>query len=710
MSLSKKLLVVVSAAVSIPIAHSQAVDTSDWVCEYCPFESGRRSDISAGASQVSDDSAHLGDATGYSESGTYANLDGDGSIVSDRHQLQWQVEDLGLDSRFVELQGGRQGSYEYTLAYRQLPHTQYFTTDTILVQSAADTLSLPDGWIRAPQTSGFAALDDSLVQRDIESERRTLQLGGRYLATSRLQFSAQIRRQEQDGLRVNGGSYFTQSSLLPAPFDFTTDTVDVGVRYAGDNGFLSLGYFLSEFDNSLHELRWENPFTGAAGAEFAAQAQAPGNSFQQLRLNGNYRLTQYDTVIAFTGAVGQLDQDATFLPYTTNSNLNVAPLPRSQLDGDVATANLAVSVASRINDRIRVRAGYRYDERDNQTPVATWSRVIADTFLSGEAETNTPYSFKRTALSGALDFDAFDTVRVSGGVDRQIIDRDYQEVAEQTEDTGWGRLRWRPQDVIQVDIKGGVSERDIDLYDETFASGLGQNPLLRKYNLAYRYRRFGEMTVSATLPESPVSITLTGLFADDDYAKSRLGLTSGDDIRLAADLSWSISETASVYVSGGYENLESTQAGSESFATEDWQAENSDDFYTAAAGFHMRQIAGKFDLQLDYTRSEGASEITLDSASTGLSQFPDLESTFDYLRLRLDYDRSEKMQWNVDIRYQRFLAEDWALEGVGPATIPVILTMGAQPYDEKSLIFGIGFRYRMGAATTASGSGGQDDE
>ena len=693
----KKILLIVTAFAIAAKAHSQAVDTSEWVCEYCPFESGQRSDISAGASQVSDDAAHLGDATGYSESGTYANLDGDGSFVSDNHQLRWQVEDLGLDSRFAELQGGRQGTYEYKVAYRQIPRTQYFTTDTIFVQSAADTLSLPEAWVRAPQTSGFTALDDSLVSRDIESERRTLELGGRYLASSRLHFSADFRRQEQDGLRVNGGSYFTQASLLPGPFDFATDTVDFGVRYAGDNGFLSLGYFLSEFDSSLDELRWENPFTGAAGADFAAQAQAPDNSFQQLALNGNYRLEQFGTVIAFTGAVGNMEQDASFLPYTTNSNLVVAPLPRTNLGGDVNTTNLAVSATSKVTSKARVRMSYRYDERDNQTPQDTWTRVIADTFVSGEAETNTPYSFKRSAFSAGADVDLFETLRVSGGYDRITMDRDFQEVAEQTEDTGWGQLRWRPDEIIQLFVKGGVSERDIDHYDESIATSVGQNPLMRKYNLAYRYRRFGEMTVSMTLPESPVSVTLNGLFADDDYAKSVLGVTSGDDFRLAADLSWAVSETASLYVSGGYENLESEQYGSESFASADWRAENSDDFYTAGAGFHMRQIAGKFDLQLDYTRSEGTSEITLDSATTGLSHFPDLESTLDYLRLRLEYDRSEKIQWTLDVRYQRFLAEDWALEGVGPATIPVILTMGANPYDEEAFIFGLGFRYRMGA-------------
>ena len=55
----------------------------------------------------------------------------------------------------------------------------------------------------------------------------------------------------------------------------------------------------------------------------------------------------------------------------------------------------------------------------------------------------------------------------------------------------------------------------------------------------------------------------------------------------------------------------------------------------------------------------------------------------------------------MDLRYQSFSAEDWALEGVGPATIPVVLTMGAQPYDDEVLIVGLGFRYQIGGTKSA---------
>jgi len=694
-------LVVISALVS-PVTFAQGIDTSEWACEFCPFESGQRADIAIGASSVSDDSAYFGDATGYSEEGVYANIDGDGSYSSEGHRLQWQVEDLGLDSRYAKLRGGRQGTFDYDLAYRQIPRYKYFTTDTIFQQSADGALTLPAGWVRAPLTSGFTELGTSLAPRDIESERRTLTIGGNYLTSGHFKFSANYRRQEQDGLKSIGGPYFSQSSLLPGSFDTITDAMDIGARYSGDRGFLLLAYHLSDFDNKNTELRWETPFTSAPGAEFGALAQAPDNTFQQVSISGSYGFAQNRTVASFSAAIGRLEQDQAFLPYTTNANLTVDPLPESNLDGEVNTTNLAFTLSSRAFSKSHIKLAYRYDERDNQTKQYDWNRVIGETFVSGDTEMNTPYSFERSTLNLSADYDLFDNVVIAGGYDRKTIDRDFQEVAEQTEDTGWGQVRWRPNGLFEVRLKGGASERDIDRYNEIVAAALGQNPLLRKYNLAYRYRRFGELTFSVSLPETPVSLTVTGLYSDDDYTQSMLGVTAGEEARLAADISWAVSETSSLYLTGGYENIESEQSGSEQFATPDWFAQNTDSFYTTGAGFRVRQIGGKFDLQIDYTRSDGNSEITMNSASGGLSYFPDLESTLDYLRLKLAYKRSDRLELTMNVRYQSFTTEDWGLEGVGPATIPVVLTMGANPYDDEVVIFGLGFRYLIGGTAESS--------
>ena len=198
------------AAMATSIANAQAADTSDWICEFCPFESGYRADYEIGATNVSDDSAYFGNASGYGDEGIYVNVDGEGTYTTDGHQLRWTLEDLGLDSRFAELEGGRQGSFDYNLAYREIPRQRFFTSYTIFQQTAADTLSLPGGWVSAPLTSGFTELDASLVQRNIESERSFLDIGGRYLLADRFRFSANYRRQDHDGVDLYSGASFTQ--------------------------------------------------------------------------------------------------------------------------------------------------------------------------------------------------------------------------------------------------------------------------------------------------------------------------------------------------------------------------------------------------------------------------------------------------------------------------------------------------------------------
>lgn len=685
-----------TALLAAAAASAQAPDTSSWACEYCPFEDGHRAEYEAGLSYASDDAARFGDAKGYDEQGAYPVIDGHGSYVTDRQQLRWLAEDLGLDSRHLAVSGGDQGRYAYSIDYRQLPQHLFDTTRTVFVQDSGAALSLPDDWIHAPTTSGFTSLESDLTGRDISSRRRVLEIAGSALPLDRFRVSAAYRRQERDGLDIRGGSYFTQSVLLPAPFEYVTDEAELSIRYATDNAVVKLGYFGSFFQNENLALTWQTPFTSAPGAGRGAMARSPDNAFQQLSLSGFWTIAAADTVLGFNAASGRIRQDEVLLPYTANSLLTTDPLPRGRLDGEVDTTNLALTLTSRPSAKLRLKLAYRLDDRDNGTSIDSWDRVIVDTFNSGDVEENTPYSFRKMRVSASGRYQLFDTVQVSGGVDRIERDRDFQEVAEQTEDSGWGMLHWRPNGYVDLRARGGSSERDIDRYDEDSAISLGQNPLMRKYNLAYRFRRFGELTLAATVPDKPVSMMLSAMYARDEYTQSRLGLTDSEDLSVAGDLSVSLTGDRYLYVHGGYENIEFNQVGSEQFAAPDWSADNTDRFRTVGGGFVWRKIRDRLDLTLDYTRAIGRTEISIVSAASGLSPFPDLESTFDSLRLRLSWQQSERLSLNAGLHYEGFTVEDWALAGVAPGTLPVVLTLGAEPYDYDVFLSSLGFAYRLG--------------
>jgi MtrB/PioB family decaheme-associated outer membrane protein len=695
------MLAILSSALIATVANTAPPDTSGWNCQFCPFVSGYQANVTAGGSYVSDDAAKFGDASGYDEEGGYVNLDGEGSFVSDGYQLSWYAEDLGLDSRVLEIEGGRQGSYGFNLGYRELPHRVFDTTSSVFAASGPHTLSLPGSWVPAPTTSGMTALTSSLSKQNIESDRRFIEFGANYLPSSRFKLFADYRQQQRDGVDIFGASTFTQASLLHRPLDYQTDEVDLGARYTMERGHLTLAYYGSFFQNKAIDLVWDNPFsfdpsTSLPGEGQGRHAQEPDNNFQQVTLSGSYGFSAMNTVIAFSAASGRGEQNDALLAYTINPGIAAGALPTSSLNAEVDTTNFAVTVTARPLPDARVKLAFRQDERDNQTPQLQWTRIITDTFVSGETELNTPYSFERSRLNLSADYKLFDTVRVSAGYDRTQTDREFQEVAKQTEDAGWGKVRWRPNSYLDITARGGASERDIDRYDETLAGSLGQNPLMRKYYLAYRYREFGELTASASFPEKPFAISVTAFYADDSYTHSQLGLTASEELRFAADLSWSISESASIYLTGGIEDIDGEQSGSELFSTPDWRATHADKFNNIGAGFRVDGIGDKVDLQLDYIRADGTSEINVASGAGGQSQFPDLESTLDSLRLKILYRWSDKLDAILQLRYESFSAEDWALQGVAPDTLPTILTIGAQPYDYEVWMVGIGFRYLIG--------------
>lgn len=679
----------------LPAVSGAQVDTSEWLCESCPFETGYRAGYEAGATLVSDEDARSGNATGYDSDGAYVNLDGAGNYVSDGYQLNWNVEDLGLDSRNLTIDGGRQGIYGFYAAFRELPYRRFDSTRTIFSTGPNNSLVLPSTWIPAGTTSAFSTLGASLQKQNIESDRQTAELGGHWVPNGAWQLFADYRHQTRDGIDITSGAGFTQASMLPRRIDFETNQVDLGIRYSLQHGNVSLAYYGSFFQNKNTALVWQTPFTAVPGATQLAMAQEPDNNFQQLSLSGNYQLDVWSTLVAVSAAVGRGEQDDSLLPYTGNPNITVASLPRNSLNGEVDTRNYALTVTSRPTSWARLKVSYRHDERDNTTAIDEWSRVITDLFPSGEVEQNVPYGFERSRLKLSANIRVMQGLRIAAGYDRSEIDRDYQEVAEQTEDSGWGQIRWRPSGWLDLRLRGGASKRDIDRYDETIATSLGQNPVLRKYNLAYRYREFAELTASIAFNNLPISLGGSLFVTDDSYTLSRLGIKSGDESRYTADINWAVTDNFSAFLMVGNESIDADQIGSAQSGEPDWRASHDDRFDNINVGFRWHEPDGKLDLRFDYSRGDGDTKILV-SSENGDSTLPKLSSTLDSLRVETAYRWSDKLDVTLELRYESFSTDDWALQNVAPDTLPTILTLGATPYDYDIWALGIGLRYFFG--------------
>jgi MtrB/PioB family decaheme-associated outer membrane protein len=690
------LAAAVTAALITPATALAQVDTSDWNCEYCPFDDGYSAEYEAGASHVSDDALRHGNGTGYDEKGAYAELGGEGRYFSNGTEVEWFADDLGLDSRLFALSAGRPGKYSIDFGYRAIPYRLFGSTSTVYTIGGGD-LSSPSAWTTAPTTSGFSDLGTSLQPVNIETDREILEFGLSYLPTRDVSTYAGFRRQQRDGIEITAGGGFTQAGFLPRVIDDYTDEIDAGITFKVGELNLALAYYGSFYSNDIESLTWDHLYTAFSPDNRGRTATEPDNDFQQFSLSGVYRMDAMNTVVAFSVAAGEGEQNANLLPYTINTALPVTPLPVSTLGGKVDTSNYAFTLTSKPFNKARIKLSYRFDERDNQTPVSTWTRVITDTFATVDLEQNVPYSFERSRWNLSGSYRLFDSVTVSGGYDYTDLQRDFQEVADQTEETGWGKVRWRPTNYLEATFKGGESTREIDEYDETVAAGFGQNPLMRKYYLAHRYREFAEVSLSASLPERPLSVGITYFWADDSYTQSDLGMTASEEQRYAVDFSWAASDKSTIYLMAGNESIDATQLGSENFAGPVWTAAHDDDFNHFGGGLHLSGLGEKVDLVLDYSHSEGETEILYSGMNVSAAVLPALESTMDSLRLTLSYQWSERLSTDFVARWETFETADWALDGVLVDTLPTVLTMGATSYDYDVWAFGISFRYRMGA-------------
>lgn len=667
-------LVLGFAAGSVSVAADRP---ADWRCSNCVFPAGLRVETTAGAGYQSDDSFKFGDYTGLDDDGAFfvgdvrARYSGEGA-------MRWEAagQDLGLNSRQMRLEGGWQGRLDLRLGYEELPRHLFETAGTIYTTPGSNNLVLPAGWVRAPSTAGMTALDTSLRSVDVEWDRQTWDAGLSFIQSPRLRYDLDYRHVERDGKQLWGGSFLTAAAALPRPLDDETDTIEAGITYAADTWNASVAYFGSFYSNNEDRLDWENAFSPPApGADDGQAALEPDNDFQQISLAGQY-FGWARTRVSGRLALGRMDQDERVLPYTVNPTLAGGPLPRSRYDGEVDTLHADLQVSSRPLPKLRLRGEFVYDDRDNDTPRDTWTYVNSDSVAAGIPRENLPYGYERyrLGLSGSYRFPFGATGQL--GYQYDDFERDFVEVDGTEEHEVWAELRARPVDFADLRLKYTYAERDADDYDPVGEIVPPENPRMRKYNYADRDRESLELSLTVQ-PHERVDLTFTGLFAEDDYNDSDLGLNEGEYRNLTLDAGLQLA--ADVVLTGqlGYDEFETTQYGSQSFSTADWSADQQDESWIAGLSLNLPGLIERVRARIGYTYIDTTGEI--DNNTSGLeSSFPDLDTSRHRFEMDVRYELNDRIDVGLAYLFEDYDVDDWTLDGVEPDTMTNLLASGAR--------------------------------
>ena len=675
-------------------SQTEDIDTSRWVCSLCVYPLGWFGTLDFGAIYVSDASLKFGDYRGLDEKGGYLALDGDSHYRDpDGQYFDLYARNLALDSRQIEMRGGRQGRYELRLGYSEIPKYRGYDTQTPFRGVGSEHLTLPADWLRSPVTGGMTSLDQSLADTPLKTTRKTLDAGLTLKLPAKWSYRVEFEHQKKEGTRPFGaGLFLANTTHFPAPVNFTTNQFDMSLEYAGERSSLSFGFTGSAFDNGTSSITWDNPFSSAPGTESFRSDLAPDNEFYQFSLVGAFAPTP-KLRLSGRAAIGRMQQNDPLLPYSINPRYSDWPLPRTSLDGkiDTSTLDLAGKLSARLARRLDLTVRVKLDERDNQTAVDLWTPVLTDLVPTPERP-NRPYSFKREKYELELRWRAHSRARLLGGIRQYHIDRSLQSVDETRERGYWGELTVDPWAVAQLRLKLESSERNASPYRQLEDGGPVENPLMRKFHLAERDRD-GAIVELDLSPMERLGISLSYFAAEADYSASVVGLQESEEQSLSLDFSYAINSALSFYAFYNQEKIDSEMSSISGPTGLVWSATTDDRTTTVGVGFNGR-INQKVSFGFDWVSSDATGRVLTESGQ-GEEPFPPLRSNLRNARVHISYDLSEQWSGTIYAEHEKYDSTDWAVDGLGPDGLLSVLTLGVVSPEYSVTVVRVTASYRF---------------
>jgi len=710
------------------------------------------------------------------EYGDYTGLERDGFSVLGSFDLRrrsaydaelpWYVRtrglNLGLDSRYVDALVEMPGRFALDFLFDEMPKHQTDSARTPFRNLGTNFLMLPPDWVPGtnPTPAQMSTLEASLRDVRVSHQRQTYGGGASLVLTDQIDLDGHYRRETKKGNKISSGMFGLnggnpRSIVIFEPLDYVTHQIDSNLRYTSDLVQLQLGYYGSAFENDDHFVQWQNPFTAVGGGggydpaaaypAFGQKSVMPDNWFHQGTASAGINLP-LNSRLMLNGAFGWGRQDEDFLPYANPaimfSNPPTLPLPRDDLDGKVTTGNASFLLTSSPLPKLDLSLGYRWNERDNQSPVDVYYRVLNDSGSAGaldqnpaNARINRPYSFRTHEVDADVGYEILPRTKLTLFYGWKLTDRHLQEVGESDEHTfglkvvsrphrrisGGGRferayrdndgydcvapwLEGEPPQAFGTDVPGCLLQPDgTQLGDIAFEN----HPDARKFNMAKRRRTASHLWWRFALLHT-LSLGIDARYSHDDYFDSELGLTDYRTFAPGVDLSWVPTEWLSFHLFYEYEETRSKQDaidndGSDYPVTRGWSGRDKDVFHTTGAGLEIVAIPDRLTISADYLFARSRSQIDMDVNSdlTPGLPFPDDFTELHDVSLRSELHVTRNLSVRLGYLWERLRARDWSTDRVCPGCLDfsgnsaVIVSGEDSPaYDAHLASFSVVLRFR----------------
>jgi MtrB/PioB family decaheme-associated outer membrane protein len=383
--------------------------------------------IQFGVGGLNGSSFKFGEYNGLGNSGPFGigNFDirGGGAYEGiDTYRWRFLGSNVGLQDRNVSLEFGKQGLYQVRFVYDEILANRSNQFQTPYLGAGSNNLTLPSNWIKprvtqvnatalnlrsldpvagagsfyntsgvltAPTAAQLATLA-SIIAADVPDFANV------NLATKRIRGDAQIvispsekldipasySRENKSGKKALGvvtSQVNENAVIMPYKVNWDTSQITAGINYKPNKLFLSVGYYGSYFNNNTASMTWQDI---ADPTKTATLAEEPSNQFNQLTVTAAFKISHAAKLVV-AGSYGRNTQDQAYLDPTAAQNGQLAfGLPRTSLGGLVVTSMFQAKFTAK-SGRWDYVAAYKFEDRDNQTPVNIYLFQDANESKSG---------------------------------------------------------------------------------------------------------------------------------------------------------------------------------------------------------------------------------------------------------------------------------------------------------------------------------------
>ena len=551
-------------------------------------------------------------------------------------------ENIGRDDQRYALAGGRYGKFKIEGSYNEIPHRFAFAAKNIYAGAGTGNLTLRDKQDiafadRAARLTSLAAVGESI---DIELKRKKAELKADVSAFEPFSFRVEMGLEKKEGTRPFFGSFGLDNTIeLPAPVDHDTTEMKAIGEYAGRQLYFNVSYTLSMFKNQIDTLAWDNPFRATDAAFEPSKGLidlAPDNESHNISVAASFRELPLKSMLSLATGWGQMKQNDSLAPFTTNTAILSPGLPQNEVDADVKTNLYQALLTSKPFSRMRLKAKLRYFEYDNNTGQVSFpSLVSADSSLvvpdapGAVSIVNLPTSYDKTTAGMDLGFDLLKNTRLTLGSRFEETQRENREVARQDDWVYKAAVDTSPFAWVTLGASYERTDRDIKEYnfDVYLLSGqdLNQLPGLRKYDEADMIR--DRFEVNATLfPSDSLVLRGSAIYGVDEFNESPYGLLDDSHYILSLDADYAVTDRVNFHTFYTHENYRNRQKNRGEVPASppleaDWFSRSEDVVNTIGAEVQVKLIPAVLDFDLSFSLSDVDGNIDFFTPAASVAEF-----------------------------------------------------------------------------------------